>query len=263
MKRKRLWAMMMVLVLSFTMAACGSKKPEDVEIQEETEETEVPAVEPQETESATIDNNALEEKYIESVRELAVNNIDVFGREIEDMHGKPEYNHFAIVDIDGDGALELILSWEDSTVAGMWGGAYQYDFDKQEYHDEGLHEPCITFYDNGVAYEPWRHNQGFGEMWPFNASVYNASTDTYELGIIADSWNRDMYEEGFPEEVDTENAGVVYYVYKDGEELDYEHPISKSEFDAIYNQFFEGAAEVSVDYFEISEQGIQEYLVAK
>ncbi len=215
------------------------------------------------TESVGNDNAALEEQYLESVRKLAVNHVDLFGDEVESMNDKPEENHFAILDIDRDGSLELILSWTDATMAGMWGGVYQYDFESKEYIDEGLCDPGVTFYDNGVVYVPWRHNQGPSEMWPFDAYVYNADTDRYDLGIIVDSWSRNMREEGFPTEIDTENAGVVYYVYKGDEELDYEHPICQSEFDEIYNQYFDDAKVVSVDYFELSEQGIQEYLDSK
>ena len=226
----------------------------------ETDDTEGTEIEEQDS---AIDNEALKERYIEAVKNLYENNIDLFGNFVESFHDAPEYNKFAIADVDNDGALELILSWEDSTVAGRWGGVYQYDLNKQEYYSEGLSEPEITFYDNGVAYEPWRHNQGPSEMWPFDASLYNADTDQYEHAFSADSWSKNMVEEDFPDDIDTDGAGVVYYTDINSEEgLDYDNPISQSAFDSIYNQYFGDAKEISIDYYELSEEGMNDYLSA-
>lgn len=228
----------------------------------ETDDTETEDTEIEEQDSA-IDNKALEEHYIEAVKNLYENNIDLFGNFVENFHDAPEYNKFAIADVDNDGALELILSWKDSSVAGRWGGVYQYDLNKQEYYSEGLREPEITFYDNGVAYEPWRHNQGPSEMWPFDASLYNADTDQYEHAFSADSWSKNMVEEDFPDDIDTDGAGVVYYTDINSEEgLDYDNPISQSAFDSIYNQYFGDAKEISIDYYELSEEGMSDYLSA-
>ena len=170
------------------------------------------------------------------------------------------YNHFAICDVDGDGYLELVISCMQTYVAAMWGNVYQYDFKLEKLHDEGLTEPDITFYDNGVAYEPWRHNQGWGHMWPYEAFKYNPQWDRYEQVLNVDSWDKEWHEEGFPDEIDTDGAGTVYYVstkepfYVDGD------PVSKSEYDRIAGQYFDGAKEIEVTYYEISDEGIENYL---
>lgn len=217
-----------------------------------------------EAEESVDDTNArLEEVYFASIKKLHDESIDILGREVENNHYSSENNKFAIYDIDGDGFLELILSWTDCSMAGMWGGVYQYDFDKQDYFDEGLHEPWITFYDNGVAYEPWRHNQGPGEMWPFAAYLYNKSDDQYKLVLTADSWNKSMREEGFPEDVDTDGAGVVYFTDLNSEYVDYNNPISQSEFNIIYNQYFKDVEEVEISYYEVSDSGISAYQLDK
>ena len=54
-----------------------------------------------------------------SVKKPYDERIDLFGNEIESFNQNPEYNHFAIYDVDGDGTDELILSWGDSFVAGF------------------------------------------------------------------------------------------------------------------------------------------------
>lgn len=205
----------------------------------------------------------LREIYLASVKKLYDEGIDLFGNEIESFNQKDEYNHFAIYDVDGDGTDELILSWGDSFVAGMWGGVYQYDFETESYHDEGLVEPEITFYDNGVAYEPWRHNQGPGEMWPYDAYLYNKDKDEYEHVLSADSWNKDYREEGFPDSVDTDGVGVVYFTDKDAEYVDYDNPISQTDYNSIEDEYFEGANEIAVTYYELSDKGIEEYMASQ
>lgn len=205
----------------------------------------------------------LREVYLASLKKLYDEGIDLFGNEIESFNQKDEYNYFAIYDVDGDGIDELILSWRDSSVAGMWGGVYQYDFETESYHDEGLVEPEITFYDNGVAYEPWRHNQGPGEMWPYDASLYNKDKDEYEHVLSADSWNKDYREEGFPDSVDVDGVGVVYFTDKDAEYVDYDNPISQTDYNSIADEYFAGANEITVTYYELSDKGIEEYLASQ
>lgn len=263
-------ALMLMLISGVIITGCSINKAEyeNVEVNKEdaTGTTEIVVSENdsvQEEQNAGVVNDIIEEKYIEAVKNLYENNIDLFGNQVENFHDNPEWNKFAIVDIDNDGTLELLLSWTDSTVAGEWGGVYQYDFDKQEFYSEQLLEPSITFYDNGIAYEPWRHNQGPGEMWPFDASLYNASTDQYEHVLSADSWNKDMREEGFPDDVDIDGVGIVYYTDVNAEYVDYDNPISQSEFNSIYNQYFEGANELNVYYYELTEKGLNDYLSHK
>ncbi len=204
-----------------------------------------------------------EEIYLEAVRNLYKNNVDLFGKEVMGFGSSAVWNHFAIYDIDDDGIDELILSCEGGAVAWMWGGVYQYDADKGTYIDEGLTEPEITFYDNGIAYEGWRHNQGPGEMWPFDAYRYNANTDKYEHVFSADSWNKSLREEGFPEDADTDGAGVVYFTDADSQYIDYNRPISQSEFDALYDTYFGGATVIQIKYYEVSGKGIEEYKMSK
>ncbi len=267
-KRKILF----ISIFSLILSACSARTEDVSEVTSETEvnslvdepladDTIVIQEDSNDAESTISKNqDGLEEIYLHSVRKLYDEKIDLFGNQVEDMDGQDQWNHFAIYDVDGDGCDELILCWESSTVAGMWGGVFQYDYKLDGYVSEGLTEPEITFYDNGVAYEPWRHNQGWGSMWPFNASKYNPETDKYEHVLTADSWDKELNDKDFPDDIDTEGAGVVYFVDCYGEYVDYDHPIGQTEFNRIYDKYFGGAKEIEISYFVISNNGIQEYL---
>ena len=212
-------------------------------------------------ETEDLSDKTLGEIYLDSVRKLYKDKIGLWGDPIYCDYSGYVDNYFAIVDVDYDGSDELVLRWNDTAVAGMWGGVFQYDYEKKEYRDEGLTEPDITFYSNGVAYEPWRHNQGYGEMWPYDASRYNSELDVYEHVLTVDSWNKDIREEEFPEEADTDHAGVVYFTdMNDLGYVDYDNPVSQSEYKKIANKLFKGAKEISIDYYVISDEGIQDYL---
>ncbi len=211
----------------------------------------------------TLTDKELEDIYLEAVEKLYTERIRFDGLEIEPFLEDDSVNHFAICDIDNDGTIELIISWLDNCVAGYWGGVYEYKPETGEFFDEGLTEPDITFYDTGLVYEGWRHNQGHGEMWPFDAYMYNKDTDTYEHVLAADSWNKSLWEKDFPDDIDADGAGVVYFTDKDSEFIDYDNPISQSEFNKIYGEYFDNAKEVTVTYYELSSAGIEEYKNSK
>lgn len=205
------------------------------------------------------EDELLEEIYLQSVGNIRESGLDLFGKEFEDYNNNPEMNKFSINDVDNDGVLELIISWNDASMAGIWGGIYQYDFDKKEFHDEGVMSPYITAYDNGVVYVPWYHNQGLGNMYPFDLYEYNENLDKYEKVLSADSWDKCNREEGFPDDVDIDNVGTVYYLSYDSDIINYDNPVSKSEFDEIYNFYFENSREINLDYYCITEDGIKNY----
>ena len=211
-------------------------------------------------EEELINNEALEEKYIETIRDIFENNIDIYGREISPYGYRydEKMNQFSIYDIDQDGALELIISWKNCSMSEMWGGVYQYDFESNSYTEE-LRDEDIMFFENGAATIDASHNHSRGEMWPFAVYMYSPEQDRYEFIFHAYSWDKMQKEEGFPEEADTDGVGTVYFVDYGFDSGYYENPISQTDFYEITIQYLSGVNVLDYPLYIISEQGIMEY----
>ena len=134
--------------------------------------------------------------------------------------GVMELNQFAVCDVDGDGEEELIIGFTNTYTAGQRGYVIGYDangavnpvrIELQEF-------PMFTFYENAVMVG-FSHNQGLAgdTLWPYYLYYYNSADDVYELIATVDAWDkslRDTDYEGnpFPDEVDKDGDGVVYYI---------------------------------------------------
>ena len=133
--------------------------------------------------------------------------------------GPAEGNRFALADLNGDGAEELIVCWDQACMAGMQGLVYTYDYPQDELRLILSEFPAITFYGNGTAKADWSHNQGWaGRFWPFNLYQYDPEAGTYvELGAV-DAWDASLFEDdealtdAFPKDVDADGDGLVYYI---------------------------------------------------
>lgn len=211
------------------------------------------------TEDSSVDNEALVNKYLESVKNVYDNKVDLFGNEVESFGQNEDGNEFAIEDVDHDGVLELILSWTDCSMVGTWGGVYQYDFENEQYIDEGIHDEDILFYENGLAVTKASHNHSNGEMWPYSLYMYNPDQDKYEFVFTAYSWEKQYKEEGFPDDADMDNVGIVYYVDDDLDSEEEVNPISQTQYNEIYNQYFSETQELNPVYYPLSDVGIEEY----
>ncbi len=240
------------------MTACSANETKTNE-GETTTKTQTETVTETQTDSLEADNEERVEAYLDLVEKMSAKSCNVYGEPIDRLFDDDTMNLFAINDIDGDGKLELIVSWDDAAYVYTWGGVYEYDVDKDEFIDEGLSSMLLTFYDNGVAYLPWYHNQGYGEMTPYDAYKYDESTDSYKQVLSADSWDKDIEPTDYPDNVDVENAGTVYFVGLNGNSIDYENPISKSEYEKIYNQVFENSNPVELDFYYMSLDGVSSY----
>ncbi|MDE6211951.1 MAG: hypothetical protein K2M70_00550 [Lachnospiraceae bacterium] len=170
--------------------------------------------------------------------------------------GEMRDNHFAVTDIDGDGREELIVSYANASMAGMFEMVYDYNPVSRELKREFLDFPALTYYDNGIIKAEWSHNQGPGEFWPFTLYRYEPDSDSYvEIGVV-DTWDKalraEWYEgQPFPDELDTDGDGTMYHICKEGEEYSYEYEdykYNQADFDEWFGGYTEGAKELSIKY---------------
>lgn len=165
---------------------------------------------------------------------------------------------YAETDIDSDGSVELLLAGDTGSVAGQSLQVLGYDEATSALHEQLNDYPLATFYGNGMVEVGWSHSQGLAGdvLWPYTLYRYDAAGDVYQRVAMVDAWDKNLYAEGFPEDVDKEGAGAVYYIML-GDEYDNSNPVSKSEYDAWRNEMVGGAANIQVDYLPLTEDSAQ------
>lgn len=187
---------------------------------------------------------------------------DDFGSD-EAMSG----NQFALCDVDGDGAEELVIGYTDTYMAGMRGLVVAYD---PYYTGSALplrvkfqEFPLFTFFENGALMVGASHNQGLaGEaLWPYSLYCYSSVDDVYDRVAVVDAWDRSLAEvnysgEPFPAEADKDGDGVVYYIQSSW--LD--EKAQAVDGDVYQNWLLEetgGGAEIQVPYQSLTQENIQ------
>lgn len=172
-------------------------------------------------------------------------------------------NKFAIYDIDGDGIEELILSYTQTSIAGMREEIFQYDIATGELRSELSEYPGTTYFSNGYVEVVWAHNQGVTtDMWPFNVYQYNADTDNYDYVASVDSWRKKDFPEDydgtpFPDEYDLDGNGDIYYISTVG---DGRKPVDDAEFEAWRNNIEQGTSVLTVPYGSDEDGGFETLL---
>lgn len=147
---------------------------------------------------------------------------------------------------------ELIVSYSNACTAGMFERVYDYDPVLGELKDEFCAYPALTYYDNGFIKADWSHNQGYGELWPFTLYRYDEESDSYvEAGTVA-TWDKEIREQWFsgpdgqpfPDELDTDGDGTLYYICREGEECTYayeDYKYNKTDYEAWYGEMMDEA----------------------
>lgn len=203
--------------------------------------------------------------YGDALTGIRGNHILPDGRELEYLSssGIVDENLFAIYDIDGDGRDELIIKWTTATEAGTVMYVYEYNVDADAWTMELSCFPTVCAYDNGVILSDCAHNQGYAaSIWPYDIYTYNENTDSYIAAGAVDCWNKvvsdqDGADEPFPEEFDTDDAGVVYMInyagyagYSGG------YIYSQSDYDEFEASLTGDAGEVEIEYLELTNANI-------
>lgn len=175
-------------------------------------------------------------------------------------------NRFAVFDIDFDGKDELIVEYSDSYVAGMVTKIYGFDSESNTVREEFSGFPVLVYYDNGII-EVWAsHNHGraatLEDFWPYALHQYDPETDSYPVIAVVDAWDKAWAKidpssgAAFPEEVDTDGDGVVYYIMKDGK-FEYNTPCDFEEYNQWRNSYLGEAERIVVPYSYLTEENIE------
>jgi beta-lactamase regulating signal transducer with metallopeptidase domain len=172
---------------------------------------------------------------------------------------------YAICDVNGDGENELLIQRNNTSMAGQVERVYNI------YGNELLAEyPGVTYYDNGYAQAFWSHNQGVAgdKLWPYTLyrTTGTGRDRRYTTVATVDGWDRSIrdtylsYDETvipFPEEVDKDGDGFVYYLITEagGYAPVYGTPMDYAEY-ANWAAVFLGANAVEVAYIPLTEENI-------
>lgn len=192
--------------------------------------------------------------------------------------GPAEGNRFALVDLNGDGAEELIVCWDQACMAGMQGLVYTYDYPEEELRLVLSEFPALTFYENGIVAADWSHSQGWaGRFWPYTLYQYSPDSGVYEETGSVDAWDLECVKgdgrlaAAFPGEADADGDGLVYYIltgewYRndrtpsgglDGRLWDTD-PVDGADLENWLNAYTGGAEPLKIPYRHLEEVSISD-----
>ena len=172
-------------------------------------------------------------------------------------------DRFAVRDVNGDGRDELITQTNAAPMAGQVETVYDGDGNTllSAY-------PFMTYYDNGCAKAGWSHNQGVAgnTLWPYTLFKYDEDAGKYVHIADVDGWDRSIrdtylsYDESvipFPEEVDKDGDGFVYYIIEEegGYAPVYGEPMDYGDY-ALWADRYLGGNVVRPSYFSLSKENI-------
>lgn len=206
------------------------------------------------------------ETYAALLRDLLNSGVLPDGTPVEE---DPDYDTFAVWDVDGDDREELVLLHISGITAGMTG--YVIDFD-EGYTGGGApiyiqmsDYPMFTFYSGGYMTAGASHNQGWaGEvLWPY--SLYrHTEGDSYTCIATVDAWDADRWPDAYGEgseaaQVHQRNGGAVYFVsYTYASELPDDRRslvLDRDGYDAWLEELALGEA-VAFDYLPLTQANV-------
>ncbi len=160
---------------------------------------------------------------------------------------------FAIYDIDGDGYDELLLCFDGGTMASTV--EYIWGYKNGSTHVELCEFPKMSYYDNGIIEADWSHNQGLaGDFWPYSVYMYNSERDEYQKFGAVDAWDKISTEvtEHFPDSIDADRDGIVYYILPADWDGHYERtPVDGKDYENWKKDYLHNAEEMEDIPFKI------------
>ncbi len=206
------------------------------------------------------------EKYRESLRKLIQEHIFPNGNPADDSFiSQDDFsgNQFAVCDVDADGIEELLISYCDSTTAGMVFYIFQYDIATDTFVEELSEFPSVMLFEGGYLTVGISHNQGMaGGFWPYSIYRYDGTTDSYRQIAFIDAWDEEMFPadyEGnpFPADIDTSDSGFVYYIYRDGNYDEDTAPVDETEHQKLVDETYGGREEMEIEYLDLTIENVE------
>jgi len=156
-------------------------------------------------------------RYMEILEQIMTEGHDSNGREYYWNEARNfENNCFAILDVDNDGRQELLFNFNESCMADMYEVVYEYDEEADILREELATWISTDYYSNGIVKVDASHNHGKDPegrgVWPYMVYQYDEERDSYQLLYSVDSWDGQVIEEDFPDELDMDGDKLLYYV---------------------------------------------------
>lgn len=256
--RKKLCLLALALAL-LALASCGGKQA-DTPNTDSAAAPEAPAAPPAPSgEEPVFAADPMLAAYTDVLEGVYFDHVFPAGQDLGLAEGSSEDgNQFAIFDVDQDGQDELIISYTTTYTAGMTEFVLGFDEASGAVTQEFAQFPLVTYYDNGIIQAGWSHSQGKAgdALWPYTFWRYDPQTDTYEGVEMVDAWDKKLVEDGFPEDVDKDGDGVVYYFAQYGN-YDQSDPVDNDAYEQWRDSFVGGAEELRIPYMTLNEENIK------
>ena len=224
------------------------------------------------------DEKLIKEAYLNVLKDLYYKYTLPDGAKLhyEDVESPDYYdmtqNQFALYDFDFDGSDELIISLTNPPMAAMVANIYDFNSGTNTLELMLSVFPAIKFYDNGIVEGLWSHNQGLAgdALWPYTMFKYNKETSSYDVIAQVDAWDKSLNDtnykgEVFPDEIDKDNDGVLYYITTAGEN-NVETLADYNEYEKWRNEYIsDKVTELEIPYKNLTKENIEveEYRLSK
>ena len=250
----------LLLVAVLLLCGCSELIPPRSTVEfSETPNAQAEAVQPQLTSIATIPADELPMRQCyQAVLECLYTDHTWPDGQTAELQGFIEENRFAIADVDGDGAQELVIFFTSTYMAGKCAAVYGYDAQTQQVFQELTASLATTLYDNGLAKLDDSHNHSWSmEVWPWSLARYDAAADRYVETTSVQGWEKEFgdvfWEDNQPFPDDKAEDGLVYRIAENGAVL----LLSPTEYARWEQELFGNAQPVPLDCLPLTPETIQ------
>ncbi|MBQ9250140.1 MAG: hypothetical protein IJ179_07205 [Oscillospiraceae bacterium] len=174
----------------------------------------------------------------------------------EGWSGDMAGNRFAIFDVDGDGQEELLISVEDSYMAGMRTMIYCLGENFQLKEELGIF-PSAEYYLGGLVRAYASHNQTHGVLWPYTLYRYDGAQNVYVQIASVYGWDKEYGEtdyngDPFPTAADLDGNGSVASL----QDAEGQRWIDDSELSAWEAEQFGGSEQLVIPWQAITRENV-------